>query len=278
MKAIIAEDIIEKFKAKLIEEEKSTATIEKYIRTVRSFAAYIGDRELGKVIVMDYKEKLLADGYSDRSVNAAIAGINSFLHYIGLSECCVKALRIQKQIYNSEDKELTKADYLKLLAVTKDNKKLHAIIETICSTGIRVSELKYFTVEAVRAGQIHIRNKGKARIILVPGKLRKKLKDYTRTNNIKSGIIFRNSRGDAMNRSVIWAMMKKLCTNAGVAASKVYPHNLRKLFARSFYKIEKDIAKLADVLGHSSINTTRIYIMSTGREHKRIIEQTGLVT
>ncbi len=273
----LTDNIIKEFKAYLIEDEKSAATIEKYMRSVMYFAEFTGGRRLTKTLVMEYRDKLLADSYSERSVNAILAGINSLLHHIHLDTYRIKALRIQKPIYSSEDRELTRTEYLKLLGSAKDNKRLYAIIETTCATGIRVSELKWFTIENIRAGEIHIRNKGKSRVIIISGKLRKKLIDYARTCKITSGAIFRNSKGNTVNRSVVWAMMKKLCTKAGVSAAKVYPHNLRKLFARCFYKIDKDIAKLADVLGHSSINTTRIYIMSTGREHRKIIDQMGLV-
>lgn len=277
MNVILTADIIEEFKAQLIADEKSSATIEKYIREARRFTAFAEERTLTKALVVEYKTSLITAGYKERSVNAALAGVNSLLFFLQLDEYHVRSLRIQRQIYISEGSELRKSEYLKLLDASRQDRKLHAILQTICSTGIRISELKYFTVEAVMSGEIHIYNKGKSRVIFVAGKLRKFLRDYAHSVNIKTGIIFRNGKGNAMNRSVIWAMMKKLSIKAGVALSKVYPHNLRKLFARCFYKIERDIAKLADVLGHSSINTTRIYITSTGREHKKIIEQMGLV-
>lgn len=277
MDIIITETVIREFEKHLVEDEKSPATREKYLRSVRDFFEFLSGKVLTKEEVLEYKNKLIEDGYSDRSINAALAGLNSLLDYLNARDCRVKNMKIQKQVYLSEEKELTRAEYMKLLAAAEGNKKLHMIMETICGTGIRVSELKFFTVEAVDAGEVHIRLKGKARVVLISGKPRKKLLDYAKSERIKDGIIFRNTKGEAMDRSVIWSLMKRLCEVAGVAATKVFPHNLRKLFARCFYKIEKDIAKLADILGHSSIDTTRIYIMTSGREHRRIINQLDLV-
>lgn len=199
------------------------------------------------------------------------------LDFLGLQNCKVKNIRLQRQTYCAEDKELTKAEYLRLLEASKKNEQLNLVIQTICSTGIRVSELRYFTVEAVRRGEIVIDCKGKTRTILVPGKLKSILLNYAKRRGITEGTIFVTRTGKPLNRSNIWSAMKKLCESAGVKASKVFPHNLRKLFTRTFYGIEKDIAKLADILGHSSINTTRIYIMTTGTEHRRKIERLGLV-
>ncbi len=277
MDAIITNNIISAFKARLIEDEKSAATIEKYIRAVNGLSEFANGRVITKCLVMEYKAELLAQNYTERSINAILAGINSLLHFMSHDECRVKNFKIQKQIYLPEEKELTKSEYIKLLDAAGSDRKLKTIMETICGTGIRVSELQYFTVEAVSSGEVRIRNKGKSRVVLVSGKLRKIIADYAKFAGIKTGIIFRNRKGEAIDRSVIWALMKKLCEKAGVAASKVFPHNLRKLFARCFYKIEKDIAKLADILGHSSIDTTRIYIMTSGQEHRKIIERLGLV-
>ena len=193
------------------------------------------------------------------------------------ADCKVKNLRCQRRTYCSEEKELTKAEYLRLLEAAKKNKRLHLILQTICGTGIRISELKYFTVEAVRKGEIVVRCKSKIRTILIPSKLKKLLINYTKQQKIKSGAIFVSRNGNPLDRSNIWTQMKRLCEKAKVNPSKVFPHNLRKLFARTFYSIEKDIAKLADILGHGSIETTRIYIMTTGHEHRRKIEKLGLV-
>lgn len=261
----------------LCREEKSAATQEKYLRDVRGFCAYVGDAELTKELVIAWKKYLVEEGYAVRSINSMLASANSLLDFLGLPNCKAKNIRIQRQTYCTEDKELTKAEYLRLLEVSKKNEQLNLVIQTICSTGIRVSELRCFTVEAVRRGEITVDCKSKTRTILVPGKLKNMLLNYAKRKCIKAGAIFVGRTGKPLNRSNIWAAMKKLCEAAGVKPSKVFPHNLRKLFARTFYGIEKDIAKLADILGHSSINTTRIYIMTTGIEHRRKIERLGLV-
>ncbi len=267
----------------LIREEKSRATVEKYLRDVRAFFVFAERTdtaekgEITKELVLAYKNELLEKGYAVSSINSMLAGINCLLDFMGKSDCKVKNFKVQKQTYCPEEKELTKSEYLRLLEASKDQPQLCLIMQTICGTGIRVSELKNFTVEAVRQGEISVNCKGKIRKILLPGKLRKKLIDYAKTKKIQSGQVFITKNGNPVNRSNIWAKMKKLCQAAGVHCSKVFPHNLRKLFARTFYHIEKDIAKLADILGHSSINTTRIYLMTTGIEHRRKIERLGLV-
>lgn len=268
---------IKEFANHLCREEKSTATREKYLRDAKSFCMYADGSEITKELVMAWKQELITKEYAVRSVNSMLASINSLLTFLGLSNCKVKNIRTQRQTYCSEDKELTKAEYLRLLSASKKNEQLNLVIQTICGTGIRVSELQYFTVEAVRRGEIVIDCKGKTRTILVPGKLKNILLNYAKRHKITSGTIFITRNGKPLNRSNIWAAMKKLCEVAGVKPSKVFPHNLRKLFARTFYSIEKDIAKLADILGHSSINTTRIYIMTTGIEHRRKIERLGLI-
>ena len=212
-----------------------------------------------------YIDKIMP--YAVRSINSMLASLNSLLTFLGWAECKVKSIKQQKQVYCAEEKELTKAEYMRLLDAAKNNRQLQLVMEAICSTGIRVSELRFFTVEAVQQGEVVVNCKGKTRTILIPGKLRKLLLDYAKKEKIRSGVIFITRNGRPLNRSCIWAQMKALCVEAGVNPSKVFPHNLRKLFARTFYGIEKDIAKLADILGHSSIDTTRIYIMTTGTEH-----------
>ena len=268
---------IKEFADYLCREEKSMATREKYLRDVQSFCVYANGAEITKELVIAWKQELMAKEYAVRSINSMLASINSLLDFLGLQNCKVKNIRTQRQTYCTEDKELTKAEYLRLLSASKKNEQLNLVIQTICSTGIRVSELRYFTVEAVRRGEIVIDCKGKTRTILVPGKLKNILLNYAKRRGIAAGAIFVTRTGKPLNRSNIWAAMKRLCATAGVKPSKVFPHNLRKLFARTFYGIEKDIAKLADILGHSSINTTRIYIMTTGTEHRRQIERLGLV-
>lgn len=268
---------LNKFRDQLIYEEKSTATVEKYLRDARAFSVFIDRKDITKELVMEYKAYLIEQGYAVRSINSMLASVNRLLEFLCMRDCKVKNIKTQRQIYCAEEKELTKAEYQRLLEASKKQPQLNLIIQTICSTGIRISELRYFTVEAVKRGEICVNCKGKIRNILLPGKLRKLLKDHAKRAGIKSGMIFITKNGNAVNRSNIWAKMKKLCEEAKVNRSKVFPHNLRKLFAKTFYTIEKDIAKLADILGHGSIETTRIYIMTTGAEHRRKIERLGLL-
>ena len=273
----LTQNLIQSFQQHLIREEKSTATVEKYLRDARAFLSYVGDAIISKEVVMAYKKELQIKEYAVRSINSMLASLNSLLDFLGWSDCKVKAMKQQKQVYCAEEKELTKAEYLRLLEAAKNKPQLQLVMQTICGTGIRVSELKFLTVEDVKHGEVIVNCKGKSRTILIPGKLRKLLLDYAKKEKIRSGVIFLTRNGKPLNRSCIWAQMKALCEEPGVNPSKVFPHNLRKLFARTFYGIEKDIAKLADILGHSSIDTTRIYIMTTGTEHRRKIERLGLV-
>ena len=274
---VLTNDQAQKYSDYLIREEKSNATYEKYLRDVCSFRVFAGKSVVTKELVVAWKKKLMKMGYAVRSINSMLASLNSLLGFLGWHDCKVKNIRIQRQTYCTQDKELTKAEYLRLLEASKNNEQLNLVLQTICGTGIRVSELRYFTVEAVRHGEITVSCKSKTRTILVPGKLRKLLLNFAKQRHINSGAVFIGKSGKPLDRSNIWRQMKQLCQAAGVKESKVFPHNLRKLFARTFYGIEKDIAKLADILGHSSINTTRIYIMTTGIEHRRKIERLGLV-
>lgn len=276
-KKILNEQVIRKFNAYLVREEKSAATVEKYLRDARVFLAFAEQRPVTKELVREWKESLVEKGYAARSVNAMLASLNSLLNFMGWEACKVKNLKTQRQTYCPEEKELSRAEYLRLLDAAKTEPQLRLVMQTICATGIRVSELQHFTVEAVRDGRIEISNKGKIRTILIPGKLKKKLLEWAKKSGVQSGAVFVTKRGKPLNRSSIWARMKRLCKTAGVNSAKVFPHNLRKLFARVFYSVKKDIAKLADVLGHSSINTTRIYIMTTGSEHRRTLDCLGLV-
>lgn len=268
---------IQEFAQYLEHEEKSEATVSKYLRDVVGFMTFSEGEPLNKELVLAYKKHLIEQDYAVNSINSMLASVNAFLEFLGLREFKVKNIRTQRQTYCSQDKELTKAEYLRLLDASKGNEQLNLVIQTICGTGIRVSELRYFTVDAVRRGEITVDCKNKTRTILVPGKLKKLLLNFAKQRKITDGAIFVTRSGASLNRSNIWAAMKRLCETAGVKATKVFPHNLRTLFARTFYGIEKDIAKLADILGHSSINTTRIYIMTTGTEHLRRIERLGLV-
>ncbi len=272
----LKEQDITDFQAYLVREEKGEATVEKYIRATREFLVFAGETPVTKELAIAWKE-LLVKNCAPRTVNGKLAGLNRLLQFLGWEDYKVKNLKIQQQAYSPEEKELTMEEYLRLLEAASGQPQLRLILETIAGTGIRVSELRYFTVEAVRIGEIRIDNKGKNRVILLPDKLKRKLREWAKAEGIASGVIFLSRSGSPLSRSLIWLRMKKLCETAGVAASKVFPHNLRKLFARRFYEVKEDIAKLADVLGHSNINTTRIYIMTTGVEHRRILNQLGLV-
>ena len=276
---ILTSEAIGCFKKYLREEEKSKNTIEKYLRDVRAFAVYLNGAAVTKETVIAYKGRLLAESYAVRSINSMLASLNSLFSFLGWTDCRVKSVKLQRQIYCSEERELTKAEYMRLVnaAKQKGNERLNLILQTICGTGIRVSELQFITVEAVQCGEAVVALKGKTRSVFIVKELQKKLLRYAAEQNIQSGFIFITRTGKPMSRTNIWREMKGLCEQAGVNPQKVFPHNLRHLFARVFYGIEKDIAKLADILGHSSINTTRIYIISTGNEHRRRMENMRLI-
>lgn len=274
---ITTKDIVG-FREHLILEERSVATIQKYIRDVKAFMAYAQNSAITKETVIAYK-KYLQENYAVRSVNSMLASINSFFSFFGWNDLKVKSLKLQQQVFCPEEKELTKGEYTRLCraAVRKHNERLNLILQTICGTGIRVSELQYITVEAVKHGEAVVNCKAKTRSVFIVKELRQKLLRYAAEQNIKSGIIFVTRTGKPISRTNIWREMKALCVEADVNPQKVFPHNLRHLFARVFYGIEKDIAKLADILGHSSINTTRIYIISTGTEHHQRMENMRLI-
>ena len=276
---ILTRNQIAAFAAYLKSEEKSENTIEKYIRDVRAFSAYMGNTEITKEAVIAYKNKLLSEGYAVRSINSMVASINSLFAFLRWQNLKVKSFKLQQKIYCPEEKELTKAEYMRLVntARQKGNERLNLLIQTICGTGIRVSELQYITVEAVKCGEAVVSLKGKTRSVFIVRELQKKLLRYAAEQKITSGAIFITRTGKPMSRTNIWREMKSLCEQAGVNPQKVFPHNLRHLFARTFYGIEKDIAKLADILGHSSINTTRIFIITTGNEHRQRMENMRLI-
>ncbi|MBR2466746.1 MAG: tyrosine-type recombinase/integrase [Clostridia bacterium] len=278
MKRILDPKQMQKFEFHLRDEERSAATIEKYMRDVRFFLSYIRENEITKQTVLDYKSKL-GESYAVSSANSMIAAMNCFLRFCGWHDLCVKQFKMQREVYCSEEKELTRAEYVRLLgaANTKHNERLNLIIQTICGTGIRVSELQYITVEALHSGEAIVNCKGKNRRVFIVPELKKKLLRYVKERGIGTGTVFVTRNGKAVSRNSIWKDMKALCEQANVSPSKVFPHNLRHLFARTFYGIEKDIAKLADILGHASINTTRIYIVTTGAEHKRKMEHMRLI-
>ncbi len=258
------ESAIAAFGDYLRSEEKSPATLEKYLRDVRNFKEYLMGRELTKQEVMAYKNAL-TEAYAPASVNSMLVAVNAFLKFQGRSDCCVKLLKIQRQIFCREDRELTAAEYRRLLRVAGERTRL--ILQTICETGIRVSELRHITVEAVTASRAEVRCKGKNRVILISAALRRALSAYMKKSGLTAGSIFVTRTGRPLDRTNVWRDMKALCAKAGVEPGKVFPHNLRHLFARTFYAMERDIVRLADVLGHSSINTTRIYTIESGLRH-----------
>ena len=275
----INSEIIVRFQKYLTEEEKSNATIEKYIRDVTAFVSYINGIAITKETVIAYKQHLLDESYAVRSINSMLASLNSLFAYLGWTDLKVKSLKVQQQVFCPEEKELTRAEYERLCrtASKKHNERLCLILQTICSTGIRVSELSFITVEALKDGKAVVSMKGKTRTIFLTKELRKKLLRYISEQQISEGCVFITRTGKSISRSNVWREMKGLCEEANVNPRKVFPHNLRHLFARVFYGLEKDIARLADILGHSSVNTTRIYIVSTGYEHRRCMEQMRLL-
>ena len=260
-------------------EEKSTATIEKYLRDLRNFTHWLDGREITKERAAEWKAHLTEQGYAPASVNAMLSALNGLLDFLGLADCRVKFLKLQRRMFRDDSRDLTRSDYDALTAAARAQGKarLALLMETICATGIRVGELKYITVEAVRAGVAEIALKGKIRTILLPRRLCRKLQKYAKQQKIASGKIFLTQDGLPVSRQSIWTRMKALCEAAGVERSKAFPHNLRSLFARSFYGSCHDVVRLADVLGHNSIETTRIYLMSTGKEYLRQLDKLWLV-
>ena len=277
---ILTNQQLRSFQQQLAMEERELGTIEKYMREVKKFALWQGRRKVTKETVSEWKEQLRQSGYKPETVNGKLSAVNKFLSCMGWGECCVKYLKIQRRLFRSTGRELTKDEYTRLVETAQSlgKTRLALLIETICATGIRVSEVKYITAEALRAGRADISLKGKIRTVLLPGKLCRKLQKYAKKQKITSGEIFLTRSGKGVSRRQIWAEMKALCKQARVAPSKVFPHNLRHLFARTFYRVSRDVAKLADVLGHSSIETTRIYLISTGAEHVRQLERLGLIS
>ena len=273
----ITKQRIEDFHLYLINEEKSGATIEKYIRDIQAFSDWLDGRAFDKVDVLTYKAELTKK-YAPASVNTVLSSLNSFFTYHEWYELKIKTLKIQRQIFASDEKELTKAEYERLLLTAKKkSERLYLLMQTICSTGIRISEVSYVTVEAVNKGRADINCKGKRRTVFFPKQLCQMLKQYIRAQEIKNGAVFITKNGAPLDRSNIWTSMKKLCIEANVSEQKVFPHNLRHLFARTYYTQQKDIVRLADILGHSSVNTTRIYTMESGETHRKQIQRLGLL-
>ena len=274
----ITNQLTEQFKIYLTEEEKSDNTIKKYLRDVTAFSAWLCGKEVNKQIVLEYKKELI-EKHAPASVNSVLSSLNNFFVFNGWYDCKVKTLKIQRQLFATKEKELTKTEYELLLSAArqKKNKRLFYLMQTICATGIRVSEIKFITVNSLKTGQAEINCKGKMRRVFIPKQLCRMLKEYVKENNIKSGAVFATKNGQPLDRSNIWSDMKKLCKIAGVSKDKVFPHNLRHLFARTYYSIQKDIVRLADILGHSSVNTTRIYTIETGEIHRRQIQKLKLL-
>ena len=274
----ITNQMISEFEVELRNDEKSALTVEKYLRDVRRFIAFSSGKQIDKSLVLSYKAKLETE-YAVASANSMIASVNAFFRFAGWLDLCVKQFKVQRKTFCNEEKELTKAEYVRLCRTAEEqkNERLNLILQTICGTGIRVSELQFITLEAVERGEAVVSCKNKTRTVFIVRELQKKLLSYCKRRGITSGQIFVTKTGKPMSRTNIWREMKNLCKEAGVNPNKVFPHNLRHLFARVFYGIEKDIAKLADILGHSSINTTRIYIITTGTEHRRKMENMKLI-
>lgn len=275
----ITEEMLADYEYHLRNEERSRATIEKYKRDLKTFFCFLpSEKKVTKEMVICYKEYLL-EKYAPASVNSMLAALNNFLGFINMHNCRVKPVKVQRKVFCSKEKELTKKEYLRLVAAakSKENNRLCLLMETICSTGIRVSELAFITVEAVKEGKATVRSKGKSRTVFLPVNLCAKLKAYLKSKELKSGAVFISKKGNPLNRSNIWHEMKALCKQANVSASKVFPHNLRHLFAQTYYRLEKDLGRLADLLGHSNIETTRIYTMTSGDEHAKQVNALGLV-
>ena len=262
----------------LREQERSEATVQKYVQSLRTLAEFLSGRAVTKGLLLEWKEELVGQ-YAPASVNSKLAAVNGFLGFCGLGELRLRPLKLQRSLFLSEEKALTRAEYVRLVqaAVRAENERLALVIQTICATGIRVSELRFITAEAVQTGRAEVANKGKRRVIFLPDRLRKLLRVYLQRQKITAGAVFVSKNGRPLNRSNIWRDMKALCASAGVEPGKVFPHNLRHLFARTFYSIEKDLSRLADILGHSSVTTTRIYTAESGTVHARQIGRLGLV-
>lgn len=275
---ILTEELTDAFEKALREQERAGATVEKYMRDLRAFGVYVGDGEVNKQVVLDYKAHL-QNRYTTASVNSVLSSLGAFFAFCERRDLCVKHIKQQKNVFAAREKELTRAEYERLLsaALDKGNRRLYLLMQTVCACGIRVSEVQFITAEAVRRGYADIACKGKRRRVYLPGELCRQLRGYMREKGITAGAVFVTRSGKPLDRSNIWSDMKKLCQAARVSAEKVFPHNLRHLFARTYYSIHKDIVRLADILGHSNIDTTRIYTMESGDVHRKQINRLGLV-
>lgn len=268
------------FETYLQQEERAPGTIEKYLRDVRAFLAWLQDKPLSKACVTEWKGVLSARGYAPVTINSMLASLHCYLAFLDRRDCRVNFLKVQRKLFRDAGRELTKEEYRRLVAAAAQlgKERLALLLEAIGATGVRVSEVKYLTVLAAQQGYAEVALKGKIRTIFLPKKLCRKLKAYAKKQKIASGEIFLTRSGRGLSRCQIWAEMKALCRHAGIEASKVFPHNLRHLFAVTFYRVSHDVAKLADILGHSSIETTRLYLISTGSEHARQLNRLGMVS
>ena len=274
----ITPDLIQDYLVYQEEQERSAATIQKYAHDLTDLYIYLNGQPLNKLVLIGWKQKL-TETHAPTTVNSMLTAVNGYLSYMGWSELRIRLLKIQKSLFLDEQKELTRSEYMRLVRVAeqKGNERLALVIQTICATGIRVSELRFITAEAVYCGRAGITNKGKRRTVFLPDKLRRLLKQYMKKQRITAGAVFVTKTGKALDRSNIWRDMKALCESAGVDSNKVFPHNLRHLFARTFYSLERDLSRLADILGHSNVSTTRIYTAESGAVHARQMERMGLV-
>ena len=275
---ILTAGMIEAFEKDLYEQERAPATVEKYVRDVRAFCEFAKGEEVSKETVLDYKAEL-QQKYATGSVNSMLSSLGAFFAFCERRDLCVKRIKQQKNVFAAKEKELSRAEYQRLLnaALDKGNKRLYLLMQTVCACGIRVSEVQFITAEALKRGYADISCKGKRRRVYLPAELCRQLRGYIKERGITTGAVFITRNGKVLDRSNIWSDMKKLCRAAHVEESKVFPHNLRHLFARTYYSIHKDIVRLADILGHSAIDTTRIYTMESGEVHKRQINRLGLV-
>lgn len=264
----------------LRQEERAPASVKKYLREIEEFSAWAADREITRETAAEWREALVRRGLAPATVNGKLSALNGLFRFLGWEECRVRLLKVQRRLFRDPGRDLSREEYLRLLAAARETgrERLELLMEAVCSTGIRVSEVPCLTVETARRGQAVIRLKGKIRTVLLPGKLCKKLLKYARRQKIASGEIFLTGGGKSLSRKQIWREMKSLCAAAGVEPGKVFPHNLRHLFAVTFYRVCRDVVKLADVLGHSSVETTRIYLLSSGAEHARYLEMLRLIS
>ena len=277
---ILTCDLLQNYAYWLRREERCEGTVEKYLRDIRAFAVWLEGRPVTKELAAGWKAHLVEAGYAPVTINSMLSAMNGLFRFLDWEDFRVKFLKVQRRLFRDEARDLTRPEYVRLLDTARSlgRDRLALLMETICATGIRVSEVHHITVEAARRGRAEIASKGKVRVILLPNKLCRKLLKYAQKQKTVSGEIFLTGNGKPLTRRQIWAEMKRLCRRSGVAPSKVFPHNLRHLFAKAFYQASHDIVKLADVLGHSSIETTRIYLISTGAEHQRQLERLGLVS